>query len=130
MREQQFSVKKRKVVFSKGPIHLVDCEVRMADGRILSRQIIEHPGAVVIMPQSRGGHFFLIKQFRFAVRKWLWEFPAGGIEPGESLKTAAARELAEEIGYKSPESFTKYFKAATGISPSVYIKKINKIQEN
>ncbi|MCL9807401.1 helix-turn-helix domain-containing protein [Flavobacterium amniphilum] len=43
------------------------------------------------------------------------------------LRSYSISAIAEEIGYKSPESFTKYFKAATGISPSVYIKKINEI---
>lgn len=44
------------------------------------------------------------------------------------LRSYSISAIAEEIGYKSPESFTKYFKAATGISPSVYIKKINEIK--
>jgi AraC-like DNA-binding protein len=44
------------------------------------------------------------------------------------LRSYSINAIAEEIGYKSPESFTKYFKAATGISPSVYIKKINEIK--
>ncbi len=100
MKNKKFSVKTRKVVFSKGPIHLVDCEVKMPDGRILSRQIIEHPGAVVIIPEIKRGRYLLIRQFRFAARSWLWEWPAGGIELKESLKYAAARELMEETGYR------------------------------
>lgn len=46
------------------------------------------------------------------------------------LRSYSINAIAEEIGYKSPESFTKYFKIATGISPSVYIKKINQMIEN
>lgn len=87
------------MVFSKGPIHLVDCEVKMPSGRVLSRQIIEHPGAVVIIPEIKKGKYLLIKQFRFAAREWLWEWPAGGLEPNESLAKAASRELMEETGY-------------------------------
>jgi len=41
----------------------------------------------------------LIRQFRFAAKAWLWEFPAGGVERGETLQGAAKRELMEEIGY-------------------------------
>ena len=96
----KFEVKKRKVIFSKGPIHLVDCEVRMPSGKILSRQILEHGGAVVIIPKAGADRYVLIRQFRFAAGDWLWEFPAGGIEPGESRRNAAARELAEEIGFR------------------------------
>lgn len=97
--KRTFKVKKRKLIFSKGPIHLVDCEVRMPSGKILSRQILEHPGAVVIIPKAGPGKYWLIRQFRFAAKDWLWEFPAGGVEPGESLRQSAARELAEETGF-------------------------------
>ena len=95
-----FHVKKRKVIFSKGPIHLVDCEVAMPSGRMLSRQILEHPGCVVVIPRIKKDRYILIRQFRFEARDWLWEFPAGGIEKGESLTQAARRELIEEIGYR------------------------------
>lgn len=98
--KQNFQVKKRRVVFSKGPIHLVDCKVKMPSGKILSRQILEHPGAVVIIPEVKPGRYILIRQFRFAARDWLWEWPAGGIEPKESLKQAASRELIEEVGMR------------------------------
>lgn len=94
-----FRVTKRNVIFSKGPIHLVDSSVRMPGGRILSRQILEHPGAVVIIPKRADGRYLLIKQFRFAARDWLWEFPAGGIEKGETLRQTARRELMEEVGF-------------------------------
>lgn len=46
------------------------------------------------------------------------------------LRSYSINAIAEEVGYKSPESFTKYFKLATGLSPSVYIKKINEINRN
>ncbi len=106
--KRSFKVKKRKVIFSKGPIHLVDCEVRMPAGKILSRQILEHNGAVVILPKAGPDRYILIRQFRFAAKDWLWEFPAGGIELGEPLKKAAARELAEETGFR-PLRLTKLF---------------------
>ncbi len=106
--KRSFKVKKRRVVFSKGPIHLVDCQVRMPGGKTLSRQILEHPGAVVIIPKKGPDTYLLIRQFRFAARDWLWEVPAGGIEPGESTRQAAVRELIEETGTR-PRHLKKLF---------------------
>ena len=106
---RKFKVKKRRLIFSKGPIHLVDCEVRMPSGKILSRQILEHGGAVVIIPKTGSDRYILIRQFRFAANDWLWEFPAGGIEPGETLRKTAARELAEETGLR-PRRLRKLFR--------------------
>ena len=100
MGKKNFVVKTRKVIFSKGPIHLVDCQVTMSNGRILSRQILEHPGAVVIIPEISKGQFLLVRQFRFAARAWLWEWPAGGMEANETPKKTAIRELMEETGYR------------------------------
>ena len=108
------------IVFSKGPIHLTDSKLRLRSGITTSRQIIEHPGAVVILPRIAKDHFILIKQFRFAAKKWLWEWPAGGIERGESLKACATRELMEEAGYR-PKKLTKItdFYPTPGISSEV-----------
>lgn len=118
--DKNYYVKQRKVVFSKGPIHLVDCEVKMPSGNLLSRQIIEHPGSVVIIPRIAKDRYILIRQFRFAARGWLYEWPAGGVEKGESLRGAASRELMEEIGYK-PKRLKKMlsFYPSPGVSGEV-----------
>jgi ADP-ribose pyrophosphatase len=99
-KSKKFKVKKRKVLFSKGPIRLVDYEVLMPGGKVLSRQILEHDGAVVIIPRVAKNRFILIRQFRFATGGWIWEFPAGGVEPGETGPQAAARELTEEVSFR------------------------------
>lgn len=118
--KKNYFVKKRKVVFSKGPIHLVDCDVKMPSGNVLSRQIIEHPGAVVIIPRIQKNRYLLIKQFRFATGDWIWEFPAGGIESNETLRQTAKRELMEEVGYR-PKKLTKLleFYPTPGISSEI-----------
>ncbi len=100
MAKKQYRVVKKKVIFSKGPIHLVDCDIHTPRGKVLSRQILEHPGCVVIIPRTKSGKYVLVRQYRFPLGKHLWEFPAGGKEPNESFAAAAKRELMEEIGMK------------------------------
>ncbi|MEP7053829.1 MAG: NUDIX hydrolase [Actinomycetota bacterium] len=74
-------------------------EVRMPDGRIVVRELIEHPGAVGVVALDDNERVLMIRQYRPAVRTYLWELPAGLLdEPGESAIDAAARELAEEVG--------------------------------
>ena len=100
MVKKQYRVIKKKVIFSKGPIHLVDCDIHTPHGKVLSRQILEHPGCVVIIPKTSSGKYVLVRQYRFPLGKHLWEFPAGGKELNESFAAAAKRELMEEIGMK------------------------------
>ena len=75
-------------------------EVRMANGRMTSREIIEHPGAVTVIP-IHDERVFLVRQFRSAVKRPLLEFPAGTLHAGEDPKECAMRELEEEIGYQA-----------------------------
>lgn len=69
------------------------------DGRIHQREVVRHPGAVLIVPVLENDRVVLIVNQRIAVQKKLWELPAGKLEPGEPPDRAAARELAEETGY-------------------------------
>ncbi len=79
---------------------LVECLIQVGNQKI-TRRSIEHPGCVVMIPKTKSGRFILVKQYRYAARSWIWEFPAGGIEKGESLIRAARRELMEEVGHDS-----------------------------
>ena len=70
-------------------------------GRSIDREIVRHPGAVLIVPQLPGDRLVLVRNWRVAVDDRLWEFPAGTLEPGEAPRVAAARELEEETGYRA-----------------------------
>ncbi len=65
------------------------------------REVITHPGSVVVLPVLPDGRIVMIQQYRHATKQYLWELVAGRMEPGEDPKQAAARELAEETGYKA-----------------------------
>jgi ADP-ribose pyrophosphatase len=71
----------------------------LPDGSAIRRDMIVHPGAVVILPVVDADHVCLLKNHRFIVNETLWELPAGTLEPGEPPAHAAERELAEETGY-------------------------------
>lgn len=74
--------------------------MRSPDGAEAYREIVKHPGAVVILAVSRG-KILLIRQYRHAIGKWILELPAGTLEEGELPEKAAERELAEETGYRA-----------------------------
>jgi ADP-ribose pyrophosphatase len=72
-----------------------------ADGKTHARQIIRHPGAVVLLPLLDDGRVVLIQNYRVAAGQRLIELPAGTLDPGEEPPQAAGRELAEETGYQA-----------------------------
>lgn len=69
------------------------------DGTQIRRDVIKHPGAVVILPVHADGQVVLLRNRRWVVEDTLWELPAGTLEPDEPLEVAARRELQEETGY-------------------------------
>jgi ADP-ribose pyrophosphatase len=90
-----------KVLHSYRIFAVVEQVLRLKSGRTVVRQVVKHPGAVVIMPQQADGRLLLIAQYRFAVGATLLEFPAGTLEPGEAPLECAKRELIEETGYRA-----------------------------
>ena len=65
------------------------------------REVVVHPGAVVVLPLLDDGRVVMIRNHRFAVGETLWELCAGTLEPGEPPAETAARELVEETGYRA-----------------------------
>jgi ADP-ribose pyrophosphatase len=96
MLEETISSKK---VYSGQILNLWIDEVRLPDGSISTREIIEHNDCVAIVPIDAEGNVLMVKQFRKPVDRELLEIPAGGIEKGETPDEATRREMQEETGY-------------------------------
>lgn len=72
--------------------------VQLPNGRETTLDIVRHRGSVVLLPMTDTDHIVLIRQYRYALDRWIWEVPAGSLDPGEEPAVAAARECGEEIG--------------------------------
>lgn len=74
---------------------------RDEDGKTIEREVVRHPGAVLIVPVLDDGRVVMIRNRRVAVGEQLWEFPAGTAEADEEPARTAAREVEEETGYRA-----------------------------
>ena len=73
--------------------------VELPDGRTGTREIVEHAGAVGIIPIDDQGNVWMVRQYRKPVEQVLLEIPAGTMEAGEEPLACAQRELEEETGF-------------------------------
>ncbi len=91
-------IQRSEVVF-RGRVFRVRRDwVQRADGRVVTWDVVEHHGAVTMVPVDEDGQVWFVRQYRHAVGETILEFPAGTLEPGEAPLACAQRELAEEIG--------------------------------
>jgi ADP-ribose pyrophosphatase len=86
------------VAFSGRVFKITVDTVAYPDGRVVKMEAVRHRGSVVLIPMPAPDRIILIRQYRYVVDQWLWELPAGSLEPDESLEAAALRECDEEIG--------------------------------
>ena len=71
--------------------------ITLPKGQQLKAEIVRHAPSVVIVPMTTEGDIVLVRQYRHAIGRWLWELPAGSMDPGEEADAAAIRECHEEI---------------------------------
>ena len=87
-----------KLVYDGGLLKVYRDTVELVNGAQAWREVIRHPGAVVMVPVDEEGNVYLVRQFRYPYGRVLLEVPAGKLERGEDPFCAAQRELEEEIG--------------------------------
>ncbi|MGE0059530.1 MAG: NUDIX hydrolase [Dehalococcoidia bacterium] len=78
-------------------------EIEVKNGLNVRREVVEHPGAVVILPIDNDGNILWERQYRYAAGRYLMELPAGTLEKGEDPEECARRELIEETGFAGAE---------------------------
>lgn len=103
---KQVKVLSSIVVHDSRVFQLVSDDIIEPSGARVRREIVRHPGSVVILAldeRSSEPSVLLIRQYRYAANDELWELPAGRIDEGEDALSAAQRELAEETGYSASE---------------------------
>lgn len=83
---------------------VVDLRIESAElpnGRTVELEVVRHPGGAAVVAIDRDHRICLLRQYRHAAGGWLWELPAGKLEPGEAPLVTAQRELAEEAGVRA-----------------------------
>lgn len=72
--------------------------VTLPSGHDATMEVVRHPGSVVLLPMPAPGRLILIRQYRYALDRFIWELPAGSLKPGEDPRLGATRECEEEVG--------------------------------
>lgn len=94
----EFKKRDSRVAF-RGRIFDVHVDrVEFPHGHEVNVEIVRHPQSVVLIPMPDPDHVVLVRQYRYPIDRWLWELPAGSLDPGEEPEAAAIRECHEEIG--------------------------------
>ncbi|MDR3207557.1 MAG: NUDIX hydrolase [Oscillospiraceae bacterium] len=88
-----------RLVYQGRIVNVREDRVRLPDGRVAAREVVEHSGGVGIVALTDEGDVLMVRQFRYPMGEIVREIPAGKLEPGEDPAACAARELREETGY-------------------------------
>lgn len=92
---------KTRQVFNGRLLKVYLAERKLPNGHTVKLELIQHPGAVLIVPFLEKGKIILIRQYRAVINSYIWELPAGTLHHNEKPLACARRELIEEIGYRA-----------------------------
>jgi ADP-ribose pyrophosphatase len=90
-----------KSVYAGRVVRLGIESLKLPDGTPLELEVVRHPGGAAVVALDDRGQVCLLRQYRHAAGGWLWELPAGKLEPAETPQATAARELLEEAGLRA-----------------------------
>lgn len=88
----------RRVLHHGSVVELALETVKLPNQEMLALEVVRHPGSAVVVARNEQNQVILLRQFRHAAGGWIWEFPAGTLEDGETPQQTAQRELREETG--------------------------------
>lgn len=94
-------IKRVRDVFQGRIIRLTIETVELPNGAQAELEIVHHPGGAAVVALDTERRVCLLRQYRHAIGGWLWELPAGKLDPGEAPRTTAERELVEEAGVRA-----------------------------
>ncbi len=88
-----------KVIYHGRVFNTIVDDIEYESGNKSVREVAEHPGGAVVLPLLDDGRIVLVYQYRYPMNQYLYELPAGKLEPNEPPEICASRELEEETGY-------------------------------
>ena len=94
---------RRKPIYRGKIVDLGLETLELPNGESAQLEIVRHPGGAAAVAVDRQGRVCLLRQYRHAAGGWLWELPAGKLDPGETPLGTARRELVEEAGVEADE---------------------------
>ena len=107
----------RELMYKGSMLEFYKDTIVTPDGKTVYWDHIEHKGAAAVVAVRDDGRIIMVRQFRNSLDKETLEIPAGGINVGEPVKTAAIRELEEETGYKAdPDNVRKLISIITAVA--------------
>ena len=96
-------VLRREEIYSGVIVRLFRDLVRLESGREVVREVVRHPGGVVVLPILDDGRLVFVRQFRYPLSKYILELPAGKLDTGKSPLDTIRCELEEEAGFRAAD---------------------------
>ena len=102
-RNPETDIRRHEEIYRGVIVRLVKDVVRLESGRDVIREVVRHPGGVVVLPVLDDGRLVFVRQFRYPLSKYILELPAGKLDTGQPPLETIRCELEEEAGFRAAE---------------------------